>query len=128
MIQVTGLAEIVLEVRDLEAAGAFYEEVIGLTLHKWNDRVWIAEGEGFRVHLRAYGTPGHRGASAFHFAFTVPPDELDAAAERLEAGGLLHRRGDFGEGGRAVFCFDPDQNEVEFLDYYARADASGATP
>ena len=120
MIDVTGLAEIVLEVRDLEASRAFYEDVVGLTIHKWNDRVWVAEGPGFRIHMRSYGTPGHRGAAAFHFALTVPPESLDATADLLEERGLLHRRADFGEGGRAVFCFDPDQNEVEFLDFYAR--------
>ena len=35
---------------------------------------------------------------------------------------LISARGpmDFGEHGRAVFCFDPDGNEVEFQDYFRR--------
>jgi len=122
MIPVQGLGELVLEVRDLERAKAFYGELLGLPVKQWDPRVAVIEGAAFRLQLRLYGTPGHRGAGPCHFAFRVAPEEIDGIAAALEARGLLARGPvDFGTGGRSVFCFDPDGNEVEFSDAWSRA-------
>lgn len=121
MIPVQGLSELVLEVRDLARAEQFYGEILGFALKRWDPRVTAAEGNGCRIQLRLYGTPGHRGAGPCHFAFSVEPEAVDAIAEDLKARGLLARGPmDFGEHGRAVFCFDPDGNGVEFMDYFRR--------
>lgn len=121
MIPVDGLAELVLEVRDLARAEQFYGEVLGFELKRWDRRVTVAEGRGCRIQLRLYGTPGHRGAGPCHFAFHVEPEAIDEIAEYLQRQDLLARGPvDFGADGRAVFCFDPDGNEVEFLDYFTR--------
>jgi catechol-2,3-dioxygenase len=121
MLPVQGLSELVLEVRDLARAEQFYGEVLGFELQRWDPRVTVAEGTGCRIHLRLYGTPGHRGAGPCHFAFSVEPEALEEIAAHLKRHNLLARGPvDFGEGGRAVFCFDPDGNEVEFQDYFRR--------
>jgi catechol-2,3-dioxygenase len=121
MIPVNGLAELVLEVRDLAHAEQFYGEVLGFELKRWDPRVTVAEGPGCRIQLRLYGTPGHRGAGPCHFAFNVEPEAIDGIAEYLKGLNLLARGPmDFGADGRAVFCFDPDGNEVEFLDTFSR--------
>lgn len=121
MLPVHGISELVLEVRDLARAEQFYGEVLGFELQRWDPRVVVAEGRGCRVQLRLYGTPGHRGAGPCHFAFSVEPEAIDGIAEYLKERDLLARGPvDFGEHGRAVFCFDPDGNEVEFQDYFRR--------
>ena len=60
------------------------------------------------------------------FAFSVEPEAIPEIAEHLRERGLLARGPvDFGEGGTAVFCFDPDGNEVEFQDYFCRLSRQG---
>jgi catechol 2,3-dioxygenase-like lactoylglutathione lyase family enzyme len=130
MIPVHGLSELVLEVRDLAQAERFYGEILGFELKRWDARVTSMEAPGCRVQLRLYGTPGHRGAGPCHYAFSVEPEDIPAIAEHLKAHGLLARGPvDFGDGGTSVFCFDPDGNEVEFMDYFRRrARQSGGKP
>lgn len=121
MLPVNGLSELVLEVRDLPRAEQFYGDVLGFEIKRWDARVTVAEAPDCRIQLRLYGTPGHRGAGPCHFAFSVEPEAIDEIAAHLEKRGLLARGPvDFGESGRAVFCFDPDGNEVEFQDHFRR--------
>ena len=71
----------------------------------------------------SYGLQDSRspGGRPHHFAFSVEPEAIPGIAEHLKERGLLARGPvDFGEGGCAVFCFDPDGNEVEFHDYFRR--------
>jgi catechol-2,3-dioxygenase len=127
MIPVHGLSELVLEVRDLAKAEQFYSEVLGFELKRWDARVTVAEAPGCRIQMRLYGTPGHRGAGPCHFAFSVDTEEIPRIAEYLKERGLLARGPvDFGEAGTAVFCFDPDGNEVEFMDYFRRQSRESA--
>ena len=121
MIPVRGISELVLEVRDLTRAEHFYAEVLGFELKRWDPRVTVVEGASCRIQLRRYGTPGHRGASPSHFAFSVESAAIEGIAEHLKRHDLLARGPvDFGDGGIAVFAFDPDGNEVEFQDYFTR--------
>jgi catechol 2,3-dioxygenase-like lactoylglutathione lyase family enzyme len=121
MIPIQSISELVLEVRDLPRAEQFYGEILGFIVKRTEPRVTFMDGPGCRIHLRLYGTPGHRGAGPCHFAFNVEPEAIPAIAEHLKAHGLLARGPvDFGEGGVSVFCFDPDGNEVEFQDYFRR--------
>ena len=127
MLPIHSMSELVLEVRDLAKAEQFYSEVLGFTLKRMDSRVTLAEGSGCRIQLRLYGTPGHRGAGPCHFAFSVEPEAIPEIVEYLKARGLLARGPmDFGEGGMAVFCFDPDGNEVEFMDYFRRRARQGS--
>jgi catechol 2,3-dioxygenase-like lactoylglutathione lyase family enzyme len=124
MIPIQGLGELVLEVRDLERAKAFYAEVLGLPITHWDPRVAVIDAPTFRLQLRLWGTPGHRGAGPCHFAFRVGPEQIEPIAAFLQERALLARGPvDFGAGGRSVFCFDPDGNEVEFSDAWSRSAA-----
>jgi catechol 2,3-dioxygenase-like lactoylglutathione lyase family enzyme len=121
MITINGLVELVLEVRDLERSEAFYHDVLGLPIEHWDPRIAVITTPHFRLQLRLFGTPGHRGAGPCHFAFSVDPADIDPIAAHLEERGLLARGPvDFGKDGRSVFCFDPDGNEVEFSDGWGR--------
>ncbi len=115
MIPVKGLSEIVLEVRDLPKAEQFYGKVLGFPLKRVEPRVtWVEAAPHCRIQLRLFGTPGHRGAAAFHFAFAVAGEDIKPIAEVLKKHGVWARGPvDFGEA-VSVFCFDPDSNEIEF--------------
>ncbi len=120
MVPVKGIAELVLEVRDLENAERFYGDVLGLPLKKVEPRVTWVEAPQFRIQLRLFGTPGHRGAGPFHFAFSIEPRDMESITALLKEHGVWARGPvDFGESS-SVFCFDPDSNEIEFNDLYAR--------
>lgn len=121
MVSTKALVELVLEVHDLERAETFYRDLLGLRVERWDPRVAVIEGPTFRLQLRLYGTPGHRGAGPCHFAFGIEPEDIEPLADALKQKGLLARGPvDFGKDGRAVFCFDPDGNEVEFTDNWQR--------
>ena len=119
MAEILGIVELVLEVQDLDRSEAFYREVLDLPIERWDPRIAVIQTPSFRLQLRLFGTPGHRGARPCHFAFAVRPDEIEPLAALLEKRGWLARGPvDFGKDGRSVFCFDPDGNEVEFSDGY----------
>ena len=108
-------------VTDMEAGLRFYRDLLGVPVHSWDPRVRVIETDRFRFQRRKWGTPGHPGAGPCHFAFGVQPEAIDGIASLLQERGLLARGPiDFGVHGRSVFCFDPDDNEVEFSDYWAR--------
>jgi extradiol dioxygenase family protein len=120
MIPIKGIAELVLQVRDLQKAEHFYGEILGLTLKRMDPRVTWAEAPGFRIQLRLFGTPGHLGAGPCHFGFAVEPEDIEAITELLKKHAVWARGPvDFGES-VSVFCFDPDSNEVEFNGQHAR--------
>jgi catechol 2,3-dioxygenase-like lactoylglutathione lyase family enzyme len=127
---VSGISELVLEVADLDAARAFYRDVLGFeeTLHGEgrDDRCWYLIGDSARLGLWTpqVGLAGGRGGAHVHFAFSVPDREIDSIRERIVArGGEVEGPIQLGPG-RAVYVTDPDGNVVEFwsqdLSEYAR--------
>ena len=120
MVPVNGIAEMVLEVRDMEKTEHFYGVVLGFPLKQVEPRITWVEAPKCRIQLRLFGTPGHRGAGPFHFAFSIEPEDIAPITEVLKEHGVWARGPvDFGES-VSVFCFDPDGNEVEFNDFYSR--------
>jgi lactoylglutathione lyase len=115
MIEIRGVYEIAVKVRDLERAEAFYRDVLALRVGRRDpQRRW--------VFLRAGGTAGmvvlqeDRGTwPRQHFAFTVAEAGLAAAVDELR------RRGVAVEGpmthewmpARSVYFADPDGHDVE---------------
>ncbi len=109
-------------VRDLSASLAFYQGVLGLTPR--DDRpdlgypgAWLDLGDGTQLHLMVLpnpdpveGRPAHGGRDR-HLALAV--DDLEQAAARLEAAGILHTRSRSGRA--ALFCRDPDGNAIELV-------------
>jgi catechol 2,3-dioxygenase-like lactoylglutathione lyase family enzyme len=117
-LPVTGVSELVLEVKDLGAAEEFYAGVLGLpVVERWPDRdaIWVMVGDRTRIGLwkPQVGLAGGRGGVHVHFAMHI------AEADYVAAVALLRQRGQeveeiaFDGAGRAVYVNDPDGNVVE---------------
>jgi catechol-2,3-dioxygenase len=104
------LAHLALEVKDLDAALAFYAEDLSLPVAATTDaEVRLTAGETTVVLRRPTATP--RGGLHTHFAFTVPAAAYDGWLARLRADHEVsqHRFGDV----RSLYLYDPDGNCVE---------------
>jgi catechol 2,3-dioxygenase-like lactoylglutathione lyase family enzyme len=116
-----GLDHVVLRVRDQAASRRFYEEVLGCTVAKVNERLSL-------VHLR-FGEqlidllpagPGERppGVGMDHFCLSIRCDDLAALAAELRGRGvtlegeLATRFGAYGDG-PSIYLRDPDDYVVE---------------
>ena len=115
MLPIRGVYEVVIRVRDLPRAEAFYCDVLGL-------EVGLRVEERGMLFLRAGGDAGmlvlQRDEGEFpkqHFAFTVDAAEIDDAAEKLRSHGvevhgpLVH---DWMPA-KSVYFSDPDGHEAE---------------
>jgi catechol-2,3-dioxygenase len=125
-LTVSNLAELTLQVRDLEALEAFYTGVFGLrVLKREDDRVWLAAGEKARLGLWLPGEKefGDEGGAHVHYAFAAEPGTLDALAERIRyrgtelKGPVEHPGGD-----RSIYLEDPEGNVVEVWDFFERGE------
>jgi catechol 2,3-dioxygenase-like lactoylglutathione lyase family enzyme len=117
---VTGISELVLEVSDLEAARAFYRDLLGFEETLYGEgregRYWYLIGDSARLGLWTpqVGLAGGRGGAHVHFAFAVAESDLDRIHERIaRAGGEVEGPVQLGPG-RAIYVTDPDGNVVEF--------------
>ena len=127
MIAIDGLAEVVLNVRDVQRAVDFYHGLLGL------ERI-SPEGQAGPVFLRAGAAtsrvpalvvlvPLEPGAPRFapprtlhHFALTIPETAFDGARAALHAAGYDVRDGKHPVlAVRTMYVTDPDGNEVEFI-------------
>jgi catechol 2,3-dioxygenase-like lactoylglutathione lyase family enzyme len=127
MIQIDGLAEVVLNVRDASRSVAFYGELLGL------ERI-TAEGQPGPIFFRA-GQATDRVPSLLvivplssatedfqeprtlhHLALTVPAAAFDAARATLVDAGVEVRDGKHPVlAVRTMYVTDPDGNEVELI-------------
>jgi catechol-2,3-dioxygenase len=117
---VSGISELVLEVRDLEAARRFYRDLLGFeeTLYGEgrDDRYWYLIGSSARLGLWTpqVGLAGGRGGAHVHFAFQLAREELDPLLSRLRSGDVeVEGPIQLGDD-RAIYVTDPDGNVVEF--------------
>ena len=119
MIQIDGLAEVVLNVRDASRAVAFYGTLLGL------ERM-TPEGQPGPIFFRAGQATDHvpsllvlvplpSGAQEFgapralhHLALTIPAAAFDEARAALTTAGIEVRV-------LPITDLDPDGNEVEFI-------------
>jgi catechol 2,3-dioxygenase-like lactoylglutathione lyase family enzyme len=124
---IRGIAEIVLNTRDQQAALAFYRDLLGLSF-------MAQAGEPGPIFLQAGPTnvaipqmivlvPLPPDSPAFgrprplhHLAFEVDPAEFDALEARLRDHGLAIRGGQHPViPSRTIYVDDPDGNEVEII-------------
>ena len=119
-IPVTGVNELVLEVVDLDAAEAFYADVLGLpVVERWPERdaIWVMAGERTRIGLwrPQVGLAGGRGGVHVHYAMHLDEGAYDAAVARLRERGYEPQEESFQkyDRSRAAFVTDPDGNVVE---------------
>jgi catechol-2,3-dioxygenase len=126
MKHVTGLAEIVLWVRDKEAATAFYRDLLGFEVISppTLPNVFLKVGEGHTgvpqmivlVPMPPELSEQARQGQLHHLAFELPNAEFDDQARRLVEAGYAPRGGKHPViASRTMYVDDPDGNEVEFI-------------
>jgi catechol 2,3-dioxygenase len=129
MSQISGLAEVVLMVSDLEASLAFYRDVLGLTLisppHTPAAFLRVGEDrEGVPQQVVLVPRPQGVGPSAkakagrdlHHLALEVPRQAFEAEKQRLADASLVIRPGEHPFlPVEAFYIDDPDGNEVEIV-------------
>lgn len=132
MTTITGVAEAVLYVSDLDRAAQFYIEVLGLPLTAaFDDARFLQTGLDSTLILfdvdgisrRQSAIPSHGSVGQGHVAFAVPAGEIDAWRERLQAHGVTieHERV-WSLGSRSIYFRDPDENSLELIsaDHYPK--------
>lgn len=111
-------------VQDLPKARAFYEQVLGLTASTARPQmsfegVWYDLGGSQQLHLMQLPNPEAglqrplNGGRDRHIAFAV--EDLSALMHKLEDSGIRFNLSQTGR--RALFCRDPDDNALEFIEF-----------
>ena len=116
MVEIKGVFEIAIRVRDLEKSEAFYCEVLGLQSglreedRRWHF-LWAGDRGGMVVLQEDRGDWPLQ-----HFAFSVPPDELDKAIANLRERGVTVSDPVTHDWmpARSAYFVDPDGNQLEF--------------
>jgi glyoxylase I family protein len=120
---IIGIHHATLLTSDLAKSRAFYEGVLGLALAQNRpqmsfDGVWYDLASNQQIHLMLLPNPEaglHRpahGGRDRHVALAVR--KLSDLKARLEAVGIAYTTSQSGR--NAVFCRDPDQNALEFIE------------
>jgi catechol-2,3-dioxygenase len=127
-VTLSGLVELTLQVRDLEALEAFYVDCFGLrVLKREDDRVWLACGPSARLGLWLPGEKefGDEGGAHVHYAFGAEPGSLSNVVERLRERGVPVRGPVEHPGGdRSIYLEDPEGNVVEVWDFFERGEGA----
>lgn len=126
--QVLGLDHVVLRVRDIDRALAFYRDVLGCALERSIEDFGLYQLRAGRSLIdlvpveselgRMGGAPpGSEGRNVDHFALAIVPFDPEALRTHLEAHGIAmgevaRRYGAEGQG-PSIYIEDPDGNTVE---------------
>jgi glyoxylase I family protein len=121
-MNISQLMHVTLLVADLQKARAFYEQILGLKASSLRpkmgfDGVWYEFGVQ-QLHLMQLPSPEaglqrpQNGGRDRHIAFAV--DDLTTLAARLQGSGIVFNMSQTGR--RALFCRDPDDNALEFVE------------
>jgi len=113
-----------LNVADAETAADWYVGELGFE-RSWEfttadgdtHNVYVADENGveFQLSDTEGHTPGERGDRIDHVAVAV--DDVDAAVERIDHGGVVKEPGDQpNAGARTAFLKDPDGHHVELVE------------
>jgi catechol 2,3-dioxygenase-like lactoylglutathione lyase family enzyme len=116
-VTIRGIDHVFYWTRDMDAAVAFYRDLLGLELVVRHGDDW-AELEAGPIRLALHGVePQEEAPSSGTVAFRV--DDLDAERWRLEQAGVPFDEHVGEVDGRLRFatCRDPDGNPVELIEY-----------
>jgi catechol 2,3-dioxygenase len=123
-ISVKGVGHVVLKVRDLERAAAFYRDVLGLkeVARYRGHMVFFSAGASHHdlavLALGPNAQPAPRDAvGLYHVALKIGDslDELRAAKAHLEAHGVPIRGTADHRVSQSIYCEDPDGNMIELF-------------
>ena len=124
MTKIKGLAEIVLNVHNVEASLQFYQEVLGLEIIGHPGPVFLRAGDpAVSIPQMLVLVPLPADASSFdtprtlhHLALELDPADFDTEEQRLKSLGYQLRYGKHPVvASRTMYVDDPDGNEVEFI-------------
>jgi catechol 2,3-dioxygenase-like lactoylglutathione lyase family enzyme len=122
MLAIERILETILYVDDLDAAGRFYGEVLGLALDSRKAGVFCFFRVGAGMLLlfepeaarRNRDVPAHGATGPGHACFAVAERELDAWREHLLAHGVaIEHEQRWPRGGRSFYFRDPAGNSLE---------------
>ena len=123
LMQITHLLHATLLVADLDRARNFYENLLGLVLDSQRPEmsfpgVWYAINPNQQIHLMQLPNPAtglrrpEHGGRDQHIALAITG--LDELAQKLDAAAIRYTISQSGR--RALFCRDPDDNALEFIE------------
>lgn len=130
-MQPAAILESALYVTDLEAAEAFYAEILGLErIGKVEGRhVFFRCGQGVLLLFNAEATrhppapdarlpvPAHGTSGQGHLCFSASAEELDRWKAHLTAHGVaIEVEFEWPQGGRSIYLRDPSGNSLEFAE------------
>jgi predicted enzyme related to lactoylglutathione lyase len=110
-------------VRDMDAAVAFYTEVVGLTLIRRTGDEWAEFDSGTPVRLALHGaTHGGDPGAAGGATVVLRAEDLDAARRTLEGRGAAFDEhvGEVEGFARFATFRDPDGNPIQLIEYAPR--------
>lgn len=124
--EILGVAEAVLYTDDLEEATRFYTKVLGLPLTaSFGDASFLQTGRASTLIVfdrqklgeRESVIPEHGTEGAGHVALAIPPEQIDAWRERLEAHNVeIEHEQDWPQGTHSIYFRDPAGNSVELIE------------
>ncbi|MDF1719393.1 MAG: VOC family protein [Minwuia sp.] len=121
-LSIARIDHVVLHVRDMESALAFYTDVLGCRVERTVESIGLVQMRAGASMIdlvpgRAPGKPDARAHNMDHFCVRIDPWDESAirahlSAHGIEAGETKSRNGAEGEG-PSIYLDDPDGNMVE---------------
>jgi catechol 2,3-dioxygenase-like lactoylglutathione lyase family enzyme len=124
MTKIKGIAEIVLNVHDVEASLNFYQDVLGLEIIGRPGPIFLRAGDPavsvpqmvVLVPLPPQAKKFEAPRSLHHLALELAPTDFETEEQRLKSLGYQIRYGQHPViPSKTMYVDDPDGNEVEFI-------------